>query len=345
MNSTRFVFLDYLRIFAATSVFFGHNVSGFLQSVIDSPELHQSHILYWYFAYSIRFVTEMGGTGVVVFFMISGYIITHTLKLSSASSFLIRRFFRIYPAFIFASILEVFVSNHPSSYDDLILRLLLLGDILELPYGLGGVEWTLRIELYFYFFMFLVKELGFLDKRYFPLIFIIPSVYLFISDPLPRFGAFGGYISLYIPILFIGSCVYIAQHDSRSRTISISTILLLYMIHVQELTNLGKSSTYLRFLNVGMIVWFFFWYFQKLFSRTLVISLLSNVTYSFYLFHNWIGRYISGFVFESTWPWGIYISIVVLSTLVYYIVELPFISLGRKLSRDVIALGKSRFKS
>lgn len=345
MNSTRFVFLDYLRIFAATSVFFGHNVSGFLQSVIDSPELHQSHILYWYFAYLIRFITEMGGTGVVVFFMISGYIITHTLKLSSASSFLIRRIFRIYPAFIFASILEVFVSNYRSSYDDLIWRLLLLGDIIELPYGLGGVEWTLRIELYFYFFMFLLKQLGFLDKRYVPLVFIFPSFYLFISDPLPRFGAFEGYISLYIPLLFIGSCVYIAQHDSRSRVITISTILLLYMIHVQELTNLGKSSTYLRFLNIGMIIWFCSWYFQKLFTPTFLISLLSNITYSFYLFHNWIGRSISGLVFEATWPWGIYISIVVLSVLVYYIVELPFISLGRKLSRDVNRLRWNSFKS
>ena len=336
MNSTRFVFLDYLRIFAATSVFFGHNVSGFLQSVIDSPELHQLHIFYWYFAYVIRFVTEMGGTGVVCFFMISGYIITHTLKFSSANSFLIRRFFRIYPAFIFASILEFSLSNHRSLYIDLIWRFLLLGDIFGLPYGLGGVEWTLRIELYFYFFMYICKQLNFLDKKYFSVVFIIPSLYLFSSDPLPTFGAFGGYISLYIPILFIGSCVYIAQNDSRSRIIAISTILFLYMIHVQELTNLGKSSTYLRFLNVGMIIWFFAWYFQKLFYPAFFISLLSNITYSFYLFHNWIGRYISGLVSEATWPWGIYIVLVVFSALVYYIVELPFIWLGRKLSRDVM---------
>lgn len=343
MNSTRFVFLDCLRIFAATSVFFGHNLSGFLQSVIDSDELHQSHKFYWNIAYLIRFLTEKGGTGVIIFFMISGYIITHTLQFSSANSFLIRRFFRIYPVFIFASILEVSVSGQRLSYSDLVWRMLLMGDLVELPYGLGGVEWTLRIELYFYLFMYLLKSIGVIYSKHLSMVFIIPALYLFFSDPLPRYGPFSGYISLYISILFMGSCVYIAQHDSRSRMISIGTFFLLYMIHVQELINLEKGSMYFRFLNIGMVIWFTSWYFQKLFYPSFFISLFSNITYSFYLLHNWIGGHISIYVFQTTWPWSVYILIVIISILLYYSIEVPFILLGRRFSRDVFGLEQRRF--
>ena len=334
MPNIRFHFLDYLRIFAATTVFFGHNVSTFLQDHIASIDFHDSSIFLWNMFYFVRFVTEMGGAGVVVFFLVSGYIITHSLKFSSANSFVVRRIFRIYPAFILALLLQAFFTGHVLNYRDLLWQTTLLGDIVGLPYGLGGVEWTLRIELYFYIFMYLLKRCDIINNRLLPLIFLAPTIILFIGDPLPSSGFFAGYISLYTPLLFIGSCVYIAQFIRDSRVPSMCVATVIYGMHVQQLVNYNKGYVYIRFLHVGLLVWFICWYFQKLFVSHIIITGLSNITYSFYLYHNWIVPYIIEYISSRLFPQSIlfpYLLLLLLSALIYVVIEKFFILLGNKL--------------
>ena len=198
----RFVFLDILRIFASFSVLFGHNFSGFFQYYIETS----SHFSYYdLFILNIvkllRFITEKGGSGVIVFFLISGYIIRHSLEHLSASSFLIRRCFRIYPLYIVACITEQLlndtnVTNMVSLH--FLAKIFLVGDLFGIPYGLGNVEWTLRIEMYFYILMAFLKYTNILYNSLFSLNFVMISFLFLINDPIPSFNeSFIGYISLY----------------------------------------------------------------------------------------------------------------------------------------------------
>lgn len=336
MNPIRFVFLDYLRIFAATSVFFGHIMSGILTKYIDSSQFRHEHVFYWEFLSLIQYVSQMGGSGVIVFFLISGYIITHTLQSTTANVFIIRRFFRIYPAFIFASILEYVISGHQFEIRTILGRITLLGDFLDTPYGLGGVEWTLRIELYFYIFMYASKKFGFFINRQFPIIFIAPAIYLLFCDPFPSSGFAVGYINLYVPLLFMGSCIYIAQYRNDSRFLSIIVMFTLYIIHIQGLVRFSKAGAYFQFLNTGVFIWFFFWYLQKLLPAGFIVNILSNITYSIYLFHNWTIGPLFKFVGREINVTLFLLFLIFISILTYYIIELPGITLGRMLTRRSI---------
>ena len=154
----RLAFLDYLRIFAFASVLVGHKFWQPLQAAIAAPDSpwHWPARLLWPWV-------RGGGAGVLVFFLVSGYIITHVLERERTLEFLIRRAFRIYPLYIVA-VLAQFALLHAQgqapAVPTLLAQLSLLGDWLGAPYTLGGVEWTLRLELVFYLLMAALKAMN-----------------------------------------------------------------------------------------------------------------------------------------------------------------------------------------
>ncbi|WP_230281463.1 acyltransferase family protein [Croceicoccus sp. Ery15] len=83
---------DTLRLIGAVAVLFSH---GFLIAEVNDPDKYQGFIL------------GLGGYGVEVFFILSGFLVTRSwLSSSSGASYFWKRFLRIYPAYL-ASILIV----------------------------------------------------------------------------------------------------------------------------------------------------------------------------------------------------------------------------------------------
>ena len=83
------------------------------------------------------------GVGVVVFFLISGYIITFILQREALPEYAIKRVFRIYPLYVFAVVIQYALlsrSGMQPSLNILLLQTSLLGDFFQTPYTLGGVE-------------------------------------------------------------------------------------------------------------------------------------------------------------------------------------------------------------
>lgn len=209
-------------------------------------------------------------------------------------------------------------------------RIFLVGDLFGIPYGLGNVEWTLRIEIYFYIFMALAKYTKLIYNSLFPVNFVIISLLFLINDPIPFFyESFQGYISLYLPLLFIGSLFYTVKFSRKSRFLSLISIFLIYIIHVQNLINFEKSYIYFQFLHVGFLVWFVAWYVRDLFTVNRIITFLSNLTFSVYLFHNWMP------VILNKYTSNIYISFLIffiLCIFFFYFLETPFLFIGRYIS-------------
>lgn len=315
-SGQRLIFLDILRIVAFLSVLLGHK--------IFSGEV-----------YSLGF----SGFGVVIFFLISGYVITKVLLNESPKEFLIKRFFRIYPLYWFAVLLQHFLSNEAVSFSKLIAQMLLVGDFFATPYALGGVEWTLRIEILFYLQMSLLKRFGLLRRGIASLIFIALTLFLQKYGPFTtHYGWSDGYITLFAPFLFFGSIIFLIEKKLINLLLGwfcVGYIYFSYLILVPKISpnaNLIKSN----FVICGCFIFLIFWLLQKRLKPSRKILLLSDLTYSVYLFHNWLWEYLQNvlqFVGASGSNIEIFLMLLALCYLSHKTIEQRFNSVGKSLAK------------
>lgn len=101
----QFGFIDLLRGPAALLVLYSHYVGQYLSWV------HQGYWLKeWVddlFVRPLNIVDQFGQLGVMVFFLISGFIITHVARSENGLRFGIRRAFRIYPGYWLVAVIIV----------------------------------------------------------------------------------------------------------------------------------------------------------------------------------------------------------------------------------------------
>ena len=293
----RIVFLDYMRVFAFISVLIGHKFEPEMAAMLSASADHALLNTIATFLYNICYG---GAAGVIVFFITSGYIITHVLQTESSPDFLIKRLFRIYPLYIAAVIIEAltyypFTGTIETSLKILIPRMLLIGDFFETPYALGGVEWTLRVELVFYLFMALLKATGILGRTtWLPLALLAVTLTLY---ALPEFPAadqwLHGYFTLYAPFLFIGICLYLLQTKKSPAYLCLPVIITITALFIKNLAILHPAWSVFNFAIPAVLIFISAWLGRKHLPDSRVLRLLSNMTYSIYLFHNWLWKIIT----------------------------------------------------
>src|SRR5919199_2802289 len=140
----RLLFLDFIRGIAALSVFFQHACEGLW------PE-------FWSFSHNSF---NLGKFGVVIFFLVSGFIIPFSLERGgSARKFWMGRFFRLYPLYwtSLVCIVTLAILGSPSVPENFrtnlvpnfLVNLTMFQDFVGVPPALGVYE-TLTLELVFY---------------------------------------------------------------------------------------------------------------------------------------------------------------------------------------------------
>ena len=296
MNKSRILFLDYMRIFAFSSVILGHKFYRDLVSVANDAS---THITIRYIAQAIYDITVGGAVGVVVFFMISGYIITYVLQSEGTKEFYLKRIFRIYPIYVFAVLTEVVVKYFngidipPLSV--LVPRLLLIGDFFGTPLGLAGVEWTLRIEVMFYVIMGLMKFSGVLSSgRVACTLMVIACFVLMESKVLPTASDFhNGLFSTYLPILFCGVVVFFMEKREISKFMAFLCLSIMLYSHFKILEVASPRWVNSNYAIIGFFIFMTSWAMRDRFSYNYWCVLLSELTYSIYLFHDWIWFYFN----------------------------------------------------
>lgn len=338
----RIVFLDYMRVFAFVSVLIGHKFFKYLTDLSGDVNQHET----------LRAVADMliplcqgGAAGVVVFFLTSGYIITHALQNETAPDFLIKRIFRIYPLYITAIVMEAVFGNYFSSvpWPDLsvfVQRILLIGDFYNTPHALNDVEWTLRIEIVFYLYMFLVKLIGaFNFQRWIPAIHMAAAYGIYKMAPFPGPGIWSeGYFNAYVPFLLAGSLLYLAQKQLASRWLCVGSIVALLILSMHVIATVQpnwKPSHYAAFATMIFLAGLLF---RSRLKDSAELRLFSNLTYSVYLFHNWIWDYMAVPVkllgLDGIWE-KLAITIVLLAFC--YLMHRTVETYGIRLGRPVIA--------
>ena len=283
-DNQRIVFLDWLRVFAFSSVLFWHFFYIDLQELLTSPELNGF----------IRGLLELlmpfmrGSVGVTVFFLVSGYIITHILHEQNPLEFVVKRVFRIYPLYIATVLITYLVAWEKPSFSVLIPQLLLIGDVFHTPYALNGIEWTLRVEMMFYGIMLVLKLMGFFDtqKQALPWVFVVAAIGANYFSPFPAWiDITKASYSIAFQFLFLGCVIYL--YDAKK----VNWVFLIFFIaiafyHAYHLINLyhieSKNDTY-PILAFGVFV--LVWLLRKFLKINPLVVFLSNLTFAVYVVH------------------------------------------------------------
>jgi len=338
----RLVFLDYLRIFAFGSVLVGHKFWEPLWAAVSAPDSpwHWPAWLLWPW---VRF----GGVGVLVFFLVSGYIITHVLRRERTAEFLVKRAFRIYPLYGVAVLGEaawLAAQGQAPDARTVLWQLTLLGDWAGTPYALGslGVEWTLRIELMFYLLMALLKAGGLLDWRGgagLPWLYALLAAALWAAGPWPTHTDWArGYVSLYFPCLLLGSAIQLGERGAVRWGVVAALGVLVVVLQYAGLHRWQPGLAKAHLAPFALALFLLLWAGRRRLPAPAWVPWLSGLTYAVYLFHNWVFDIVRDAAQGWGWPvaWARLLALVVLLALCAALargVERPAIRLGRRVAR------------
>jgi peptidoglycan/LPS O-acetylase OafA/YrhL len=196
---TRYYGLDVLRFCAAASVFVFHYAINSAGSNAAPPDYPTAS---WWISEAGRY----GIVGVHAFFVLSGFVIMATAMKTDAAGFFAGRFVRIMPVFAACALISMLAIGFGGRAQPSLTWYLANLTFVPQAFGLhwiDGVFWTLRYELQFYGFVFLLLVTGQLKRLAWPLTWVwlvisvinaagfLPNVLrlIFVADYAPLFIA------------------------------------------------------------------------------------------------------------------------------------------------------------
>jgi len=303
---------------------------------------------------------DVGHVGVIVFFLVSGYVIPFSIdsgRAAAVGGFLIKRFFRIFPAYWLSvplgALTGFWLWGQAFTLGDLAINFTLLETVFRTR-AAEGLYWTLLAEWTFYGLCVALFLMNSLDnmRRLFLLAVGLLAVYLaaVVTQHLglhmldPVFGVACFYLSVMLCGTLYRKCIVERGADPRSR-IAVTALLAVYSLVLPIVglahTGFGKSP----WISCAIGFWLFVIGTRWVRVSTRVTDWLGRVSYSIYLFHPivfmallwWLMRQPVGS------PWrgqhlAVYLLVnagltIVLATLVFRFVEKPGIRLGHRWAR------------
>jgi len=334
MNSSHNYLIDFLRFFAATWVVLFH---------FNEVTVYQNN--------TYREIVKLGHLGVPIFFVISGYCIMlateHTKK---PIDFLIRRFFRIYPAF-WASLLIVVLAvilNYilaevnsvtvlPKNLIALIATVTLLTDPFSNIPTMNWVYWSLTYEIFFYIIIFIYLFIP-MKLRFLWLLLITG-----LSILLSKHNHWLFFFTQHWPAFLLGISVYKINNGFRAKGYLKGSILLVFALICLFFPQTPKQLPYqITCILTSLLIYLnHFWPFKGN-----IISRLGDYSYSIYLIHIPVGVYILGFLKNSygyeknlfmniLWDLIAYLVVLIMARWIFNKIEKPYITYGKTLIKKL----------
>ncbi len=307
----RFAWMDILRFLSALIVFAAHILNKTVQTKTGLFNFDDYFIS--------KYLLSSGGVGVCAFFLISGYIIPSVLeKCKTVRNFLVNRFFRIFPLFLFF-VATRFV-NHTPDPSGIILP---FANFWHASFLLG-VDWTLRVETMFYIaFAFTFCKMNLSLKNVFLLIAFVVTLSLVCHEPMLK-RALG-----YIGYILLGALFCIVEknketlHKSDLLYILLSCVFVFCSWYSFEVSGFHE----LGFIYTGFILFIAFYLLKNKIKSTKFTQLLGNLTYPLYLSHTlYYGKILGIFKFHIF----AFFALLFICYLLHKFLEQPFINYGRR---------------
>ncbi len=297
-----------------------------------------------------------GHLGVLLFFLVSGFIISHVAHTEGRLEFVIKRVFRLVPLLVVASVIAYLLSGAlvswglpptlgfgAQSFSDLLLSIFLLNTVLPSPTTLG-VTWSLVPEVSFYALLTMAWSV----RARWPLggtYLMIALVALLKSGTLVfvSFRPAHSFIT-YVEFILIGRAIYLAW----AGLISYRAAALLASIALAANAALHFLDAYERSLLFGarsvvpswaVAIALFIALMSGVTRCPRVLRFLSDRSYSIYLLHIPIGSLVLSVLclrYGVPVAWGFaaaLAAIFAVSHVTYRLVEIPGQRVGRQILR------------
>lgn len=290
---------------------------------------------------------KWGTTGVDLFFIISGFVISMSInKVSSGIEFIINRVSRLYPTY-WASVTFTFIlisaygliKGESVRWIDYFGNMTMLQYYLQIP-NLDGPYWTMIIEMLFYIFILFLFRFSLLHHilwigailciAIFTLSFFFWNDFtqsLFRAIPLLEFFS-----------LFFAGIIFYKVTTEKSSVVHYLLIGMCLLIQVSLFYHVGKSKTVISQLEYAIMLFIYFSLFTLFANGRLGILVqrpflfLGKISFALYLTHQYI---ILGHVLPllinrlglNFWISSIFICLpiaLLIATLITYFVEIPY---------------------
>ena len=299
---------------------------------------------------------DIGRVGVVVFFLISGFVIPFSIKAANGApigSFAIRRVFRIYPAYWLsvplAALVFYWAVGGTFTAGEVLVNLTLLQDLLGVRYA-EPVYWTLPVELAFYglcIALVLARSLG-SARRIALLCAALAAVHVFgvfmfwIGKPVLTIGL--SFWALNLAAMLWGTLYRLEPSGDPIARLAFRAVGIVVVVAMPLATALiGKSlPIYTVSYALGFVLFIAGTRFIRIETR--VTDWLGRISYSIYLFHPIVFQPIMIWLLShpvgSAWRTqhlAVYLAANLVLTLaaaslVFRFVERPMIRLGHRLA-------------
>lgn len=350
VNKDKIEFIAWLRIPAVFFVVYDH--LGPFWSSTASIKWSVSVFINKYICNPLAISEFFGFFGVVLFFLISGYIITHVVQRESPVEFIIKRFFRIYPPLIFSFFLIFLVSyilkhlaNYASYWEsfhfiDFVLSGTLLNYAFDKPNLINGVTWSLFVECLFYIMIFLFYSMYKTSRKYAAYFQIL--TFIIVVNVIIKINCMA-YLSLsvyYISYLIFCQLIYFLLTKKISTLGFILLTLINYLVLVQNTIQLypehySANNSYLISFVYAYCVFIIALLANKHIKMSKISLFLSNLSYSIYLNHFTIGALVLSLIVNKVnYTFAFFAAVIVticISFISYNLIENPFIKLSKKI--------------
>ncbi|CAM3941253.1 acyltransferase family protein [Aeromonas bestiarum] len=359
-----FQFISLLRGFAALLVVWSHLVGWWL----NANKLESPYQYYWEntIVKPFHLYQNGGHLGVVLFFLISGYVITHVSLSETTKEFIIKRVLRIFPTLFIALLITAGIvslcvyfglmlplGTGERTVEQYIYSFLLLNIPLGMPAALS-VTWTLAIEIIFYvltaIFLMPTKKNA-LTSTY--LFCLITSLTILFS-PYSQLLKETAYLLVYIFILLIGRVYYfgVRSEKDKSKYLMLGVLNFVFFSYFYDYLYPGRffsiesgKVNYPLIYTYAIALCIFIISSQLYYSRTKVGSFFSDISYSLYLIHLPVGCFVLAICHVNKWSFELsvivaFIICFILSKCMYEWIEKPLQNLARKWCSH-ISVGRS----
>jgi peptidoglycan/LPS O-acetylase OafA/YrhL len=331
---------NFLRLVFATLVLLSH--------AFELVDGNRSRELLTRFFGSISF----GEFAVDGFFLVSGYLIVQSWKTAPhVSTFLIKRILRIYPAFIVASVVSIFIvgplaANASDYLATLDVQKALLGFVklsspvtppvfVGQPYPVvNGSMWTIKLEFACYVLVLALGLVGFVRNRRWWFVFTAATVGLFTASVASGIFGFEFFSPMWpfflqsqllrlVMFFSVGGCFYLFRERIPQ------TARLACLVSAAVFIALFDSTTAELVLAIGGGYLLFFFAFAS-FPFLQPFSKLPDVSYGLYLY-GWPIQKLLIWTYPGMAPEAVFV-LSLLSGLMagcasWYLIEKPFLRL------------------
>jgi peptidoglycan/LPS O-acetylase OafA/YrhL len=305
--------LDTLRGLAIILVMFGHFI----------PEIFKD--------FYTSIISPWGDAGVLLFFYLSGFLIFRNVQSQPPGIFLLRRFFKLMPAYwiniAVIILISILILNVAPDAKTIFSNLLMVQEFTNSPL-LNNAYWTLQIEVKFYIVMVVFHSL-FGAKRIYGLLGALILVNIGAFLIMHRGSTLITYLIAFFPGIAAARGLAHGWTKAAFREMAIVTIVAAIFLADQSLWHAGYALALSALLTLTL---------NRDFSSKF-FAFFGKISYSHYLYHTAIGYPLiawmltvnSSMSFQFITLGTAIVITVAVATASFYLIEKPAINSGHRL--------------